>query len=100
MLAYPPIFSDPEMMGYLLIGTTAGNMFFYNWLEKKLYTHKLSRQTLMKKDCPITTIDFHPSKPHRILICFYEKALHVYSINKHESIRSIDAKPFAAAKFQ
>jgi hypothetical protein len=31
VLAYPPIFSDLEMMGYLLIGTTAGNMFFYNW---------------------------------------------------------------------
>ena len=100
VLSYPPIFSDPEMMDYLLIGTSFGNMFFYNVEKRQLCSHRLSRQTLLKKDCPITSIDFHPSKPHRILLCYYEKALHIYSINKHESIRVIEGKPFAAAAFQ
>ncbi len=100
VVVYPPIFSDPEMMDFMLIGTTLGNMFFYNWEKRTLCTHRLSRQTLLKKDCPITSIDFHPIKPHRILICFYERVLHIYSINKHESIRVIEGKPFASACFQ
>lgn len=43
VLAYPPIFSDPEMMDYLLIGTSFGNVFFYNIDKKQLCRHKLSR---------------------------------------------------------
>jgi len=34
VLAYPPIFSDLEMMDYLLLGTSLGNMFFYNWQKR------------------------------------------------------------------
>lgn len=87
VIAYPPIFYDQEMMDYLFIGTAFGNVFFYNVFTRRLCTHRLSRKTLLKKDCPITSIDFHPRKPHRILLCYYEKALHIYSLNKHESIR-------------
>jgi len=33
------------------------------------------------------------------LICYNLSALQIYSINKHQSIRSVTDKPFLAAKF-
>lgn len=100
VLAYPSqIYSDLQNMSHVLIGTSVGNLYFYDLHQKRLSNHRLGRQTILKKDCPISSIEFNPRKPHRVLLCYYQKALHVYSINKHESIRALEGKPFAAAKF-
>lgn len=84
----------------VLIGTSSGHLYFYNVETKQLSLHRLSRQTLTKTDSPISSIDFCSSKPWRVLLTYYNHAVFVYSMNKHESVLSIRDKPFAAAVYQ
>ncbi len=86
-------------MQHAIFGMSTGNVYFYNIFTRQLSHHRLSRQTLMKVDCKINSIDFHPNKMHRLLIYYNLSALKIYSINKHQIIRSVTDKLFLAAKF-
>lgn len=95
----PKLNSDEQNNRVVVIGTSSGNLYFYNLQSRQLSLHRLLRQTLIKKDCPISAIDFCPSKPWRVLLTYYNYAVHVYSLNKHESVLSIYDKPFAASAY-
>ena len=70
-------------MQHVIIGMTTGNIYFYDIKARNLSHHRVPRQMLIKVDRKVNSIDFHPIKMHRLLICYDQSAIHIYSINKH-----------------
>jgi hypothetical protein len=73
-------------MSYIFIATSIGSLHFYNHNTKQLMTHHLNPTMVLKKDTPVSTIDFHPFKPHRLLISYKNYGTVIYSPNKHQVI--------------